>query len=171
MKVRHGPSSDGPLHEGPASGRRLWCIRSISVTAPRMSEVAVSLGVSSQLLSYVRDSSAVNSLPIVPHCVQRNSPLDLVLGPLNPVRPSRSYFSTTHFNPLNTELELFYDCRFTANQFVLASSPLRLTTRDFFLFRLNSCGNSPYVTSSLTRRWVCLLWICLASRQVYISHI
>jgi hypothetical protein len=25
-----------------------------------------------------------------------------------------------------------------------------------FLFQLNSCGNSPYVTSSLTRRWVCL---------------
>jgi hypothetical protein len=23
--------------------------------------------------------------------------------------------------------------------------------------QLNSCGNSPYVTSSLTRRWVCLL--------------
>jgi hypothetical protein len=26
------------------------------------------------------------------------------------------------------------------------------------IFSLNSCGNSPYVTSSLTRRWVCLLW-------------
>jgi hypothetical protein len=39
-----------------------------------------------------------------------------------------------------------------------------------FFFQLNSCGNSPYVTSSLTRRWVCLLWICLAFRQVYMSH-
>jgi hypothetical protein len=28
-------------------------------------------------------------------------------------------------------------------------------------FQLNSCGNSPYAASSLTRRWVCLLWICL----------
>jgi hypothetical protein len=28
-----------------------------------------------------------------------------------------------------------------------------------------SCGISPYVTSSLTRRLVCLLWICLAFRQ------
>jgi hypothetical protein len=36
---------------------------------------------------------------------------------------------------------------------------------------LNPCAISPYVTSSLTRRWVCLLWICLAFRQVYISHI
>jgi hypothetical protein len=66
--------------------------------------------------------------------------------------------------------KFLYDWRFTAIQFVLASSPLRLTTR-FFLFQQNSCGNSPYVTSSLTRRWVCLLWICLAFRQVYISHI
>jgi hypothetical protein len=47
-----------------------------------------------------------------------------------------------------------------------------LETRDQrFLFQLNSCGNSPYVTSSLTRRWGCLLWICLAFLQVYISHI
>jgi hypothetical protein len=36
---------------------------------------------------------------------------------------------------------------------------------------VNPCGNSSYITSSLTRRWVCLLWICLAFRQVYISHI
>jgi hypothetical protein len=46
-----------------------------------------------------------------------------------------------------------------------------LETHDQTFFQLNSCGNSPYVTSSLTRRWVCLLWISLAFRQVYISHI
>jgi hypothetical protein len=46
-----------------------------------------------------------------------------------------------------------------------------LETHDQTFFLLSSCGNSPYVTSSLTRRWVCLLWICLAFRQVYISHI
>jgi hypothetical protein len=61
--------------------------------------------------------------------------------------------------------KLLYDWRFTANQFVLASSPLRPRTRDFFSFQLNSCCNSPYVTSSLTRRWGCLLRICLAFRQ------
>jgi hypothetical protein len=33
-----------------------------------------------------------------------------------------------------------------------------LETHDqIFFFLLNSCGNSPYVTSSLTRGWVCLL--------------
>jgi hypothetical protein len=37
--------------------------------------------------------------------------------------------------------------------------------------QLNPCDHSPYVTQSLTRRWVCLLWICLACRQIYISHI
>jgi hypothetical protein len=67
---------------------------------------------------------------------------------------------------------LLYDWRFTANQFVLASNPLRLTTR-IFSSQLNPFDISPYVTSSLTRRWVCLLLrvICLAFRKVYISHI
>jgi hypothetical protein len=65
--------------------------------------------------------------------------------------------------------KLLYEWRFTANQFVLASDPLRPTTRD--IFQLNSCGNIPNITSSLKRRWVCLLRICLAFRQVYISHI
>jgi hypothetical protein len=54
---------------------------------------------------------------------------------------------------------LLYHWKFTANQFVLASSPLRPTTRDFF--RLNFCGHSPYVTSSLTRGWVCHLQLLL----------
>jgi hypothetical protein len=44
-------------------------------------------------------------------------------------------------------------------------------SRPEIFFQLNSCGISPYVTSSLTRWWVCLLWICLAFRQVYFSHI
>jgi hypothetical protein len=71
----------------------------------------------------------------------------------------------TSFNPLKTESEseseLLYDWRFTANHFVLAPSPLRITTRDFFFLRLNPCGHSPYVTS-LMRGWVCLLWTCFA---------
>jgi hypothetical protein len=66
--------------------------------------------------------------------------------------------------------KLLYEWRFTANQFVFAPSPLTLTSRYIF-FQLNSYGNRPYVTSSLTRRWGCLLWICLAFRQLYLSHI
>jgi hypothetical protein len=54
--------------------------------------------------------------------------------------------------PLVEGQALLYDWRFTANQFVLASSPLRITTRDFF-FQLGPCGSSPYVTF-LTRRLV-----------------
>jgi hypothetical protein len=68
-----------------------------------------------------------------------------------------------------SESQLLHDWRLIANQFVLASSPLRLTTN--FFFQLNPCDHSPYVTSSLTRRWVCLLWICLAFGQLNISHI
>jgi hypothetical protein len=54
-----------------------------------------------------------------------------------------------------SESELLYDWRFTANQFVLAPSPLRLTARIFFL-QLNTCGHGPYLTSSLTRGWLSL---------------
>jgi hypothetical protein len=39
-----------------------------------------------------------------------------------------------------------------------------------FFFQLKPCGNSPYVTSSLTRRWVCLVRISLAFRQACVSH-
>jgi hypothetical protein len=52
-----------------------------------------------------------------------------------------------------SESELLYDWRFTANQFVLATNPLRPTAR-IFIFQLNICGYSPYVTSCLRRRWV-----------------
>jgi hypothetical protein len=36
----------------------------------------------------------------------------------------------------------------------MATSPLRLTTSNF-IFQLNTCGHSPYVTFSLTRGRVC----------------
>jgi hypothetical protein len=35
----------------------------------------------------------------------------------------------------------------------------------FFFLQLSPCGHSPYATSSLKGRWVCLLWIFLAFRQ------
>jgi hypothetical protein len=60
-----------------------------------------------------------------------------------------------------SESELLYDCRFTANQFVLAPSPLRPTT-SHFIFQLITYCYSPYVTSSLTRGWVCRLQLLLA---------
>jgi hypothetical protein len=60
----------------------------------------------------------------------------------------------------DSKSELLYDWRFTANQFLLAISPLRLTTSNFIL-QLNTCGYSPYKTSSLTRGWVCRLQLLL----------
>jgi hypothetical protein len=60
-----------------------------------------------------------------------------------------------------SELELLYDWRFTANQFVLAPNPLRLTTRDIFV-NWTIAVFSPYVTSSLTRGYVCRLRLLLA---------
>jgi hypothetical protein len=57
-----------------------------------------------------------------------------------------------------SESESLYDLRFTVNQFVLVPSLLRPTTSN--IFQLNPCGHSPYVTSSLTRGWVCRFYIC-----------
>jgi hypothetical protein len=48
----------------------------------------------------------------------------------------------------------------TASQFILATSPLRPMTRNF-IFQLNTCSYSPYVTSSLMRGWVCHLQLLL----------
>jgi hypothetical protein len=59
-----------------------------------------------------------------------------------------------------SESELLYDWRFTANQFVLATNPLRLTTSNFIL-QLNTCGYSPYVTFCLIRGRVCSLQLLL----------
>jgi hypothetical protein len=65
-----------------------------------------------------------------------------------------------------SESKLLYDWRFTANQFVLAARPLKLTTSNF-IFHLNTCGRSPYVTSPLTRGWVCRLQLLLALTSAF----
>jgi hypothetical protein len=67
----------------------------------------------------------------------------------------------THWTPLRmtSESELLYDWRFTANQSVLATSPLRLTTSNF-IFQLNTCGYSLYVTSSLWREDGSVVYNC-----------
>jgi hypothetical protein len=84
-----------------------------------------------------------------------------------------SHNCTYQLTQLNIKVKVkvtLYDWRFTANQFVLAPSPLGYTIRDF-LWQLNPCGPSPYVTFSLTRGWGCLLWISLAFCQVYVLHV
>jgi hypothetical protein len=66
-----------------------------------------------------------------------------------------------------SESELFYDWRFSANKFVLTPNPLRLTA-GILSFHLNTCGHSPYITSSLTRRFVCHLQLLLALDSAFI---
>jgi hypothetical protein len=51
----------------------------------------------------------------------------------------------------------------------LAPSLLKPTTRGFI--QLNPWSHSPYITSSLTTRWVFLSWICLVSRELYVSDV
>jgi hypothetical protein len=80
----------------------------------------------------------------------------------------------TSSTPLHTQSqesvsELLYDRQFTP-----ISSSWRQTlcgSRPQIFFQLNPCIHSPYVPSSLTRGWVCLLWICLALSSVRIAHI
>jgi hypothetical protein len=59
------------------------------------------------------------------------------------------------------------ESEFTANQFVLATSPVRLTTSNF-LFQLNAYDHGPYLTSSLTRGWVCRLQLLLGLASAFI---
>jgi hypothetical protein len=73
--------------------------------------------------------------------------------------PSKKF--STKYNPSNTESELLCDWRFTANQFVLATSPLRPTTRVFFL-QLNPCGHK-----SRRMRWAAHVAQMGAKRNAY----
>jgi hypothetical protein len=66
-----------------------------------------------------------------------------------------------------SESELLSDWRFTGNHFFLVTSPLRLTTSNF-IFQPNTCDYSPYVTSSLTRRWICHLQLLLVLHSAVI---
>jgi hypothetical protein len=50
----------------------------------------------------------------------------------------------------------------------LGIKPLETHDQRLF-FQLNFCCNGLYVTSSMTKRWAYLLWICFTFRQVYIS--
>jgi hypothetical protein len=59
-----------------------------------------------------------------------------------------------------SESELLYNWRSTTNQFILATSPLRLMTSNFIL-QMNTWGHCPYVTSFLMRGWVCHLQFLL----------
>jgi hypothetical protein len=58
---------------------------------------------------------------------------------------------------------------FTANHFILETSPLRLKSSNF-IFQLNTCGYSPYVTSSLIRGCVCCLQFLLALASILRSE-
>jgi hypothetical protein len=88
-------------------------------------------------------------------------PLQLSLNSLHCSKCRLSESDSASESESESESELLYDGRFTANQFVLATSPLRPTASNF-IFQLNTCGYSPHVTSSLTREWVCRLKLLLA---------
>jgi hypothetical protein len=81
-------------------------------------------------------------------------------GHLTPTAWSSLHILTMNWLTSESESALLYEWRFTANQFVLKTSPLRFTNSNF-IFQMNTCSYSPYVTSSLTRGWVCRLQLLL----------
>jgi hypothetical protein len=92
--------------------------------------------------------------------------LNWQLNPLNVSLVLRPTVSRTVLEPSESESESLYEWRFTPNQFVSAPSPLR--HRKNFFYQLNTCCHSPYVTSSLTRGWVCRLQLLLALASAFI---
>jgi hypothetical protein len=70
------------------------------------------------------------------------------------------------FNSSQSQGQCYW--QFTVNQFGLVPSPLRLAALIFF--QLNSCGHTPYVTSSLTRGWVCRLQLLLVLASAVIPR-
>jgi hypothetical protein len=83
---------------------------------------------------------------------------------------SESLGSRDHPKWVEVEVEVTLRLTVYRQSVCLGVEPLETHDQIFFP-QLNPCDISPYVTSSLTRKWVCLLLICLAFRQVYISHI
>jgi hypothetical protein len=89
------------------------------------------------------------------------------MHPCNNFLHNFPYTTASQLISVWVESELLYDQRFTANQFVLATSPLRLTTSNFII-QLNTCGYSSDITSSLTRGWVCRLQLLMVLASVVI---
>jgi hypothetical protein len=80
---------------------------------------------------------------------------------------------TTAFGNGRLNLKRFRESRVTVTSrlAVYCAKPLENHDQRFCFLQLNPCGHSPYVTSSLTRGWVCVLSTSLPFRRVYVSHI
>jgi hypothetical protein len=97
----------------------------------------------------------------------------LILWPLASAGSSRAelnWLLTANFQLQLSILDWLLRVRVTLRLAVCCQSvrPLRITTKDSF-FQMNPCGNNPYVTSCLTRRWVCLLWIGFSFIKVKVT--
>jgi hypothetical protein len=57
---------------------------------------------------------------------------------------NRNFYNFVYEIGFESESDLLYDWRSTANQFILATSPLRLTTSSF-ISKLSTYGYNPYV--------------------------
>jgi hypothetical protein len=135
-------------------------LHTLKITVTIAHKIKSSMCACSSLLgngSYLVNISQLNAQLL--HCLLESFTNESWLLLATPLQDS--FVSSTDWIS-KSKSKLLYDWQFTANQFVLASTTLSLSTRD--LFQLNPCGNSPYVTSSLARRWVD--WICSAGSLI-----
>jgi hypothetical protein len=78
------------------------------------------------------------------HFFDESSFQPFCVGALTDQKSGPSPPPLSEIEPTLSESVLLYDWRFTSNQFVLALSPLRIRTRNFFILKLNPCSHSPY---------------------------
>jgi hypothetical protein len=97
----------------------------------------------------------------VPQLPVRNSngsqEMNLSSPPTNSLINHLLHFTHLHFTALKVKVKVRVSLRLEAYRQSVHSGVKPLETHDQIFFQLDPCGNSPYVTSSLTREWVCLL--------------
>jgi hypothetical protein len=93
----------------------------------------------------------------------------------NSLRPGLSVCIRTFSRPwTQTQSQRQSQSDFTTGGLLSISSSWRQApwaSRPEIFLQMNACGHSPYVTTSLTRRRACLLWICLAFSTIYTSSV
>jgi hypothetical protein len=96
--------------------------------------------------------------------------------PMPPTPPPGATDSTSNsysywYMCVQTESQSQDQSYFTTGGLPPISSSWRQASWDSLLEIFLAYGHSPYVTISLSWRWVCLLWICLGFRQVHVPYV
>jgi hypothetical protein len=143
----------------------LHTLQNITAVAKHFSGSCVFFSRSLATASNSRDSSASRSRVLSSEAPMQNSTHNWQLstnwlGPrlaaISHKLPSHLHWLTFNWQLTGSKVKVTLRLAVCRQSIHLGVRPLE--THDQRFFQLNSCGNSPYVTFSLTRRWVCLFW-------------